>query len=319
MSDDAQTPEARENAAALWPTPPGDAAAAPDAAVADAAEVPLAEGAESEVDLGKADPASGRGRGESLTGRTDSASGPADARPEPNPWAPPEDDTGPGPSVHDQPTVTSVPAMGTPPAAADANRAWANPVAPDPAQTQAPQPWANPFAPPADGTPNPFAPPARPAHGEPVPPPPMAPDGPGQVAYGYPAGPSYPAGYGYPAGPGYPTPADAVYPTGPGYQAGHGYPTPPGAGHYGWPGMHPAPANGMGTASLVLGICAAVVFCLWPLAIVLGILAVIFGVLGRGKARKGVATNAGHALAGIICGAVGIALGIGMIVLVFSL
>jgi uncharacterized membrane protein len=83
--------------------------------------------------------------------------------------------------------------------------------------------------------------------------------------------------------------------------------------------MQPAPANGMGTASLVLGICAAVGFCLWPLAIVLGILAVIFGLLGRGKARRGEATNGGHALAGIICGAVGIALGLGMIVLTFSL
>jgi hypothetical protein len=74
------------------------------------------------------------------------------------------------------------------------------------------------------------------------------------------------------------------------------------------------PSNGMGTAGLVLGIVAAVVFCLWPLAIVLGILGVIFGVIGRRKARRGEATNPGQALAGIICGAVGIALGAGMLV-----
>ncbi|MCZ1000878.1 DUF4190 domain-containing protein [Streptomyces mirabilis] len=123
-------------------------------------------------------------------------------------------------------------------------------------------------------------------------PPPIAPEGPGQVPYGY--------GYGYPA---YPTP-------GPGY---------PGAAGYGWPMMPPAPSNGMGTAGLVLGIISAVVFCLWPIAIILGILAVIFGVLGRRRARRGEANNPGQALAGIICGAVGIALGIAMIVVFFVL
>ncbi|KUN17524.1 hypothetical protein AQJ23_41100 [Streptomyces antibioticus] len=125
----------------------------------------------------------------------------------------------------------------------------------------------------------------------------MAPDGPGQVPYGYPGG-----GYGYPGQPqGYPGPAQ-------------GYPGQP-QGYYGWPGMQPLPANGMGTAGLVLGILSAIVFCLWPLAIVLGILGVIFGSIGRGKASKGMATNAGQALAGIICGAAGIVLGVGMLVL----
>jgi len=80
--------------------------------------------------------------------------------------------------------------------------------------------------------------------------------------------------------------------------------------------MPPVPSNGMGTAGLVLGILAAVVFCLWPLAIVLGVLGVIFGAVGRRKARRGEATNAGQALAGIICGAVGIALGIAVLVIV---
>ncbi|MFD4624422.1 DUF4190 domain-containing protein [Streptomyces sp. NPDC058475] len=79
--------------------------------------------------------------------------------------------------------------------------------------------------------------------------------------------------------------------------------------------MPMAPSNGMGTAALVLGILAAVVFCLWPLAIVLGILGVIFGAIGRRKVRRGEATNPGQALAGIICGAVGIALGIAMLVI----
>jgi hypothetical protein len=63
-----------------------------------------------------------------------------------------------------------------------------------------------------------------------------------------------------------------------------------------------APSNGMGVAALSLGITGSVVFCLWPLAAVLGVLAVIFGAIGRGKARRGEADNPGQALAGIICG-----------------
>ncbi|WP_256965895.1 DUF4190 domain-containing protein, partial [Streptomyces griseiscabiei] len=87
-------------------------------------------------------------------------------------------------------------------------------------------------------------------------------------------------------------------------------------GGYAWAPMAPPPSNGMGIAAMVLGICAAVLFCLWPLAILLGIMAMIFGFIGRAKVRRGEATNPGHALAGIICGVVGILLGIGFIVLI---
>ncbi|GHE63637.1 hypothetical protein GCM10018771_51870 [Streptomyces cellulosae] len=120
---------------------------------------------------------------------------------------------------------------------------------------------------------------APPAAGAAVPPPPIGPEGPGQVPYGYP-----PVGQGYP----------------------------------GWGGVPPLPSNGMGVASLVLGIIAAAAFCLWPVAIVLGVLAVIFGAIGRGKANRGEATNGGQALAGVICGAVGSALALtfGVLVLV---
>ncbi|MEU1019777.1 DUF4190 domain-containing protein [Streptomyces sp. NPDC005900] len=122
--------------------------------------------------------------------------------------------------------------------------------------------------------------------GEPVPPPPISPDGPGQ--------PQPQSPYGYP-GPG-------------------GYPVGQGGPGYGWPGMPGAPANGMGVAALVLGVIATVVFFLGPLPIVLGVLAVIFGAVGRGRARRGEATNGGQALAGIICGAVGIVLGVALLV-----
>jgi hypothetical protein len=150
-----------------------------------------------------------------------------------------------------------------------------------------------PYVPPGPAAPmgsaaGPFAPPPAPvaphAHGEPVPPPPIGPEGPGLVPYGY------PGGYGYPG-------------TGP-----QGAP-----GYYGWPGMAPMPSNGAGTTALVLGIIADVVFCLWPVAILLGVVALVLGSLGRGKAARGEATNPGQALAGIICGAVGIVLALTMI------
>ncbi|MFI1682325.1 DUF4190 domain-containing protein [Streptomyces sp. NPDC020607] len=143
------------------------------------------------------------------------------------------------------------------------------------------------------GTGNPFV-----APGEPVPPPPVSPDGPGQMPYGPPGQVPY----------GYPGPYSGSYP-GQGHQGYQGYPG------YGWPAMPAPPANGMGVTALVLGIIAAAGFCLWPLAIVLGVLAVVFGAVGRGKARRGEATNGGQALAGIICGAVGVVLGVALLVI----
>ncbi|MFF1377905.1 DUF4190 domain-containing protein [Streptomyces sp. NPDC058308] len=146
-----------------------------------------------------------------------------------------------------------------------------------------------------------------------MPPPPVAPDGPGQVPYGY--GHQGPGGFpGYEGQPG--PPGYQGYPGYPGYP---GHPGGQGGPGYGWPAMPMAPANGMGVTGLVLGIIAAVGFCLWPLAIILGILAVIFGAVGRGKARRGEATNGGQALAGIICGAAGIALGVAFLVLLIVL
>ncbi|MEU1333905.1 DUF4190 domain-containing protein [Streptomyces sp. NPDC005865] len=205
-----------------------------------------------------------------------------------DPWAPPAEDAkapgrGPGAaggsaSVHDQWTVTSMPGAYPPP-------------------VQGPGPHA---APPVG---NPFA-----APGEPVPPPPISPDGPGRMPYGYEYG--YGHGYGYPGPPG--GAPGYGYPGQPGYP---GYQGAPGAPGYGWPALPMAPANGMGVTALVLGIIAAVGFCLWPLAIVVGILAVIFGAVGRGKVRRGEATNGGQALAGIICGAAGVVLSVAVLVI----
>ncbi|MEV5192678.1 DUF4190 domain-containing protein [Streptomyces clavifer] len=122
-----------------------------------------------------------------------------------------------------------------------------------------------------------------------VPPPPVAPNGPGGPA-------TPPAGqYGYPA------PAPPAVPYG-------GYPGYPGyGGQPAWGGQ--APANGLGTAAMVLGIIAVVGFCLYGVNIILGILALIFGIIGLGRAKRGEATNRGMAIAGIILGSVGVVLG----------
>ncbi|WP_225635635.1 DUF4190 domain-containing protein [Streptomyces solaniscabiei] len=341
---DAQAPEAAGNDSASRPNPPGAGSGGTWAGPAGGGDDGIADAAP-KVGLDKPDRSAGN------DGRPAPAGQAADAGPGADPWAAPAGGPGdtlasngpapwPAPSVHDQRAVTSMPAAGTQPppwvnpgAAAPADGttgpftspgattppSGAGPFAPPGATT--PPSGADPFAPPGATTPpsgvanpfaapgatgpassgNPFAPPgaASPATGaagpfvappyagqdQAVPPPPIAPDGPGQVPYGY------PVGHGYPG------------------QGGYAGPQP--QGYYGWPGMAPMPSNGMGTAGLVLGIVSAVVFCLWPLAIVLGVLGVVFGALGRGKARGGEATNPGQALAGIICGAVGIVLGIG--------
>ncbi|MFC5953652.1 hypothetical protein ACFP51_03835 [Streptomyces pratens] len=306
MSDDAQAPEARGNP--VGGTPPRDPHAHDDvwAAPADSraaqAQPPqspprdVAPPEPTQVDLGS--------RG--TTGPSGSAGvidpfalpefdppAPAPSRPGAA-GTPPSSGTPSAPSAssaYDQRTVTSFPATGAP---------ATNPASPSG------RPWAGPSVPSAPATPaghgaavpNPFAPPAA----EPVPPPPIAPGGPGQAPYGYPGGPQ--GGYAH----------SAVQPQPPGY-AGM-----PDQGYYGWTGMPPQPANGMGVTGLVLGIISAVVFCFWPLAIGLGVLAVIFSALGRGKAARGEATNPGHALAGLICGWAGILLGacFGVLVLTTS-
>ncbi|NML55001.1 DUF4190 domain-containing protein [Streptomyces sp. R302] len=140
--------------------------------------------------------------------------------------------------------------------------------------------------------------PTGPAGGE-LPPPPVAPGGP--AAYG---APTPPPAYGHPAAP----------PT------GHGYP-PAGPTAYGYPPVHPAAYgpmpgqyNGMGTAGMVLGIVGTCLFWFYGVpSIVLGILALIFGIVGRKRANRGEATNGGAATAGIVLGIVSVLLGAAMI------
>ena len=179
-----------------------------------------------------------------------------------DPWAPPESrvelskpaaDARP-PGVHDQQTVTSMPGV-------------------DSGSGQIP------------GAGGGFGPPTAD-----VPPPPIAPNGPGQQV------PPAAGQYGYPAAPG------PQYGSYPGY-TGYGQ-TPWGS----------APSNGMGTAAMVLGILAVCLFCIYGIpSLILGALALIFGILGRKRVQRGEATNSGQALAGIIMGSIGMALGVAII------
>jgi hypothetical protein len=66
--------------------------------------------------------------------------------------------------------------------------------------------------------------------------------------------------------------------------------------------MLQAPQNGYGVAAMVLGIVSVCLFCLYGFGALLGILAIVFGVLGRKRVQRGEATNAGQALAGIVLG-----------------
>lgn len=108
----------------------------------------------------------------------------------------------------------------------------------------------------------------------------------------------------------------------PGQQPGQpGYGAPPPSGGYGAPppGSGAAPRNGLGIAALVLGVLALLLS--WSIVggILFGLLAIVLGVIGRGRAKRGEANNGGLALAGIILGALGLLISIGVIILGVSL
>jgi|tagenome__1003787_1003787.scaffolds.fasta_scaffold19016359_1 hypothetical protein len=116
-----------------------------------------------------------------------------------------------------------------------------------------------------------------------------------------------------------PPPPPGSYPPPGNYPPPGSYPppgTPPGA--YPPPGYGPAPSNGQGVAALVLGIISIPLACCGYGGILFGILGMVFGFLGRKKADQGLATNRGQAQAGLICGAVGLVLGIAVLILSFA-
>jgi hypothetical protein len=75
--------------------------------------------------------------------------------------------------------------------------------------------------------------------------------------------------------------------------------------------------NGLGIAALVLGILSLVFMFLFPpIGVVLGILAVVFGIIGARRASRGQATNRGQALAGAITGGIGLIISVVLLAIV---
>jgi Domain of unknown function (DUF4190) len=90
-----------------------------------------------------------------------------------------------------------------------------------------------------------------------------------------------------------------------------GYPSP--ALYYGYPPPPVAPKNGVGIASLVLAIVALLSVWTVFVAVVLGPAAVVVGIIGRGRVKRGTANNDGVAIAGIALGALAIIVGVAFI------
>ncbi len=114
----------------------------------------------------------------------------------------------------------------------------------------------------------------------------VPPDGPGRDPYGPPTADPSPSG-------------DL-----PRHGAGEG--TPPSGGG---PVPYGAPTgrrNGLGTAALVVGVLAVVAAVTVVGGVVLGLVAVVLGALGRGRVKRGQADNGGSALAGIVLGVIAV-------------
>lgn len=82
----------------------------------------------------------------------------------------------------------------------------------------------------------------------------------------------------------------------------------------GFPGE--TPGNGMGIASMVLGIGSIPLVCCFGLGGLLGVAAAVLGFLGKQKADQGLATNRGQAITGLVSGLVAVGFGLLYLILV---
>ncbi|MCX2967422.1 MULTISPECIES: DUF4190 domain-containing protein [Streptomyces] len=115
--------------------------------------------------------------------------------------------------------------------------------------------------------------------------------------------------YGHPGGSGEP-PRYSGGPNDP-YGGGHG-----GAGEPGGYGGPPrSPRNGFGIAALILGIVGVLLFWTAVGGVLLGLLAVVFGILGWRRSKRGEATNGGMSIAGLVLGALAL---IGSIIVIVA-
>jgi hypothetical protein len=96
--------------------------------------------------------------------------------------------------------------------------------------------------------------------------------------------------------------------TGPLYTSSPGYPP----AYYG-PPQPVAPKNGLGIAALVLAVVALLSVATVFAPIALGTVAVVIGLVGHARAKRGIADNGGVAIAGIVLGALAIVVGLAFI------
>jgi hypothetical protein len=79
-----------------------------------------------------------------------------------------------------------------------------------------------------------------------------------------------------------------------------------------------APRNGFGTTALVVGI-VGILLCWVPVfGIIIAGVAILFGILGLGRTKRAEATNHGHAVAGVVLGAVAAVIGLIITIATFS-
>lgn len=106
------------------------------------------------------------------------------------------------------------------------------------------------------------------------------------------------------------------YPYGPNPYGAYpgGYPPPPPPPYGAYPPPAPvAPKNGLGVAALVVAILALVT--VWSVigGIILGLAAVLMGIVARGRVKRGQATNGGVAIAGTVLGALAVVISLAFI------
>ncbi|UGU34863.1 DUF4190 domain-containing protein [Mycolicibacterium smegmatis] len=93
------------------------------------------------------------------------------------------------------------------------------------------------------------------------------------------------------------------------------YPPPYGGGYPAQPPAQGAagPRNGLGIAALIAAI-AGLVLC-WSIigGLIVGVVAIVLGFLGHGRAKRGEATNGGVAIAGIVLGGIAVVLSLAFI------
>jgi hypothetical protein len=106
----------------------------------------------------------------------------------------------------------------------------------------------------------------------------------------------------------------------PGSSGSPGYGAAPGPDAYGYGtstyrGPARPPRNGLGVAALILGILALLAAVSILGGILLGLVAIILGVLGWRRAKRGEATNGGLAVVGLVTGSLAVLISAGLLAL----